>query len=202
KSQMPYETVVITRNSHINASAIGVYIQHQKYFMRVFENSNTFQNLLRNKEFSINFVSFEQLGLLLRCALKGHNNDEEELNENEILFWNGIPYLKNTCAVIVRVVEACVQEICDWIGSTKCMEIIAEEIFSFGKMSEPVIRSKNIPILECAVLATRYFDACPESKRKLRKKIEVLLPKIEGWEAEVRIIRQIIWEGKVGLGAP
>ncbi|MEM4308632.1 MAG: DUF447 family protein [Thermoplasmata archaeon] len=184
------ETVVVTRNSHINAAAIGVWKEEEHYHLRVFENSNTYANLIKNQKFSINFVSPEQLALLIRCALVGHNNNVPELEESKFLFWEGVPYLKETFSVIANVEQRKFEIVEDWVGKTGCLLIEASEIQRFGKMRGVITREKFIPILECAVLATKYFEASVEAKRSIRERIEALLPMVKGFEEEVKWIRE------------
>ncbi|MEM3445509.1 MAG: DUF447 family protein [Thermoplasmata archaeon] len=192
------ETVVVTRNSHINAAAIGVWKEGGFYFLRVFEGSNTFANLLKNEKFSINFVSKEQLHILLRCALVGHNNNVQELDTNAFLFWNDVPYLKESFSVIACVEHRELVFVEDWVGRARCLLVRAREVQSFGELKGIVSREEFIPILEAAVLATKYLDASDRAKMEIRSKLDSLLPLIHGYVEEVKLIKEILGYGEKG----
>ncbi|MCX8173104.1 MAG: DUF447 family protein [Thermoplasmata archaeon] len=186
------EAVVVTKNSHINAAAIGVWYEGEFYRLRVFENSNTYANLIKDENFSINFVSPEQLDILVRCALAGHNNQVQELADDAFLFWHGVPYLKGTFSVIAKVDRREFLVVEDWVGKSKCLLVEASEVQRCGELRGTITREEFNPLLESAVLATKYFDASAEAKVEIRRRVEALLPLIEGFEEEVGWIREIV----------
>lgn len=189
---MPDEAIVLTTNAHINAAAIGVYSEGKIYRMRVFANSNTYANLSKNDYFSINFVGEERIGLLVRSALLGHNNEYQEIKNEEILFWHDVPYLKEAHTIIARVLSRESREIEDWVGKTSCLIVSAIEVEKIGEACGRISRQKFIPILECAVLASKYFDAKAEAKLKIRREVANILASISGFEAEVQLIKEIV----------
>jgi len=189
---MLFECIVLTKNNHINAGAFGISEEDGKYNLRVFEDTNTFENLQRHSRFSINYVSWSQLHLLLQCALIGHNDDTQELPPSFIAFWEEIPYLKDTKTVFVEIERREIRELTDWVGSARYMALTCRKVRETGYTDDPISREKQVPILECAVLATKYWYATDNAKVEIRKKVQTMLQEMAGWEDFVSTIKKIV----------
>ena len=79
------EVVVATRkNNRDNKAPIGVYFKDKKVIMHLFSGSHTYENLLTEDYFSVNVVPPIEIA---KAVLD---------DEDEYLYYEGIPYLKNS----------------------------------------------------------------------------------------------------------
>ena len=72
-------------------------------------------------------------------------------------------------------------EITDEYGKTQIMEVVTEvqDLLLHDRIDTPLTRSDDLPLLEAAVLATRYKVASGEKRQKIRDQIDNILSKID-----------------------
>ena len=153
-----------------------------KLKLRLFEGSNTFKNLKLNDTFGINIIEKDQFDLVIKAALKGWGDDEPEFELSDYEFHNNIPFLRSTkCWIIGKINTSTSQELTDEYGKTQVMEVVTEvqDIILHDKIGSPLTRSDELPMLEAAVLATRYKVAEGEIREKIKTQIDNILNGIE-----------------------
>jgi hypothetical protein len=181
KSGITHETIVTTLNpnNQPNAAAIGVQrIEGDKLKLIIFQGSNTFKNLITTDTFGINILETDQYALAVQAALKGWNDTEPEFKPPEYEFHNEIPFLKSSkCWILCKIDTSSIQDLSDEYGKTQVMEIIStvQDLIFHDKITVPLTRSDDLPILEAAVLATRYKVASGEKQQKIKIQIEKLI---------------------------
>jgi hypothetical protein len=183
KPDIIYETIVTTINpdNQPNAAAIGVQrVEGDNLKLTIFEGSNTFDNLKNNDLFGINILDIGQYDLAIKAALIGWGDSEPEFEQSEFEIYNNIPFLKRSkCWIVAKIESSSIQEISDEYGETRVMEIIAaiQDLISHEKINDPLTRRDDLPLLEAAVLATRYKVAQGDIQKIIRDNIQNLIDK-------------------------
>ncbi|XRO76203.1 DUF447 domain-containing protein [Methanocaldococcus sp. 10A] len=143
------EVVVATRkNDKDNKAPIGVYFKDKKVIMHLFSGSHTYENLLNESYFSVNVVPPIEIA---KAVLD--DNDE-------YLYYNNIPYLKNSYYVIFYKVikrEFVYRE--DKFGKNRLMIIEGEEIkrIYLNNIPKPYNRADGL-LVEMAVIYSRLAN--------------------------------------------
>lgn len=174
--EVTYETIVTTMNSLPNAAAIGIMLVDDTIQMKVFAGTNTYSNVKRNGRFAINFVNEDQLDLLTKAALTGHNSKEREFPDECYLYDEGIPHLaqiKNY--LLCEIEQSSEKQIEDKIGRCNVLKIRAKILKCVvGEDISPIIMKEN-PLVEALIHATRYGISKGKVKLDYRKKVKYYL---------------------------
>ncbi len=174
--RVTYETIVTTTNSLPNAAAIGISLIDDMIQMKVFAGTNTYSNVKRNRRFAVNFVSKDQLDLLIKAALTGHGSKEREFPNEHYLYDEGIPHLiqvKNY--LLCEVEQSTEKQMKDKIGRCDVLEIKARILKCIaGEDVSPIIMKEN-PLVEALIHATRYSISKGKVKADYKKKVKYYL---------------------------
>ena len=193
-----YETLVTTLNpgNQPNAAAVGVRrVDEDKLRLKVFEGSNTFENLRTADTFGINILETDQYDLAVKAALKGWGDTEPEFESSGYEFDNNIPFLKAAkCWIVCKIETSSIKELTDEYGKTYVMEIVAQtqDLILLEKIKTPLTRSPDLPILEAAILATRYKVASGEIQQKIKDQIDNILNNIENEKELVGLLTDFL----------
>lgn len=193
-----YETIVTTLNpdNRPNAAAVGVRrVDEDKIKLNVFEGSNTFGNLKTADTFGINILEKDQYDLVVKAALKGWGDTEPEFEVSEYEYYNNMPFLKSSkCWIVAKIETSSLQELTDEYGKTQVMEVVAkvQDLILHEKIENPLTRSPDLPLLEAAILATRYKVASGEIQQKLKVKIDNILNEIENENELVGLLTEFL----------
>ena len=172
-----YETIVTTVNSNgkSNAATIGIQrVPDDKLQLKIYDGSNTFKNLKRNVNFGINIIDTSQYEHAIIAALNGWGNLEPEFELEEYEVVDNIPFLKFAkCHIICKIDSHNIYDITDKYGSNKLLELKAsiKKLIIQDIIEEPLIRNKNLPLLEAAILATRFKVSTGEVKEDCKSRI-------------------------------
>ncbi|XRO75932.1 DUF447 domain-containing protein [Methanocaldococcus sp. 28A] len=143
------EVVVATRrNDKDNKAPIGVYFKDKKVIMHLFSGSHTYENLLTEDYFSVNVVPPIEI---TKAVLD--DNDE-------YLYYNNIPYLKNSYYVILyKVIKREFVDREDKFGKNKLMILEGEEIdrIYLNNIPQPYNRADGL-LVEMAVIYSRLIN--------------------------------------------
>ncbi|XRP96768.1 DUF447 domain-containing protein [Methanocaldococcus sp. 16A] len=143
------EVVVATRkNDNDNKAPIGVYFKDKKVIMHLFSGSHTYENLLTEDYFSVNVVPPIEIA---KAVLD--DNDE-------YLYYNNIPYLKNSYYVIFyKVIKREFVDREDKFGKNRLMIIEGEEIkrIYLNNIPKPYNRADGL-LVEMAVIYSRLIN--------------------------------------------
>jgi hypothetical protein len=197
-----YETLVTTLNpgNQPNAAAVGVRRVDGKLRLKVFEGSNTFENLRNVDTFGINILETDQYDLAIKAALKGWGDAEPEFESSKYEYDNNIPFLKAAKSWIVCNIEtSSIQELTDEYGKTQVMEIVAEvqDLILREKIETPLTRSPDLPILEAAILATRYKVTEGEVRQRIKTQIDDILKEIDNKNELVDLLSNFLNKWKL-----
>lgn len=162
-----YETIVITENSHINSAALSALRKGGYIYLRSFKGSNTFENLLRDRRFSVNYISHENKGIFIDAAVKGWGNEEQEIDESEIII-EPFPHLKKADGWALCQVENMRKErIRDEIGETEIMHVEARILFWEGSAENAIKVGEDRNIM-ALVAYTRFLISEGKVREKFR----------------------------------
>ena len=140
------EVVVATRKD--NKAPIGVYFKDKKVIMHLFYGSHTYENLLTEDYFSANIVSPIEIA---KAVLE---------DEDEYLYYKGIPYLKNShYAIFYKVVKREFVDKENKFGKNRLMIIEGEELkrIYLNNNPKPYNRADGL-IVEIAVIYSRLSN--------------------------------------------
>ena len=166
---VPYETIVITQNGHINAAALSCTRKGGYMFLRSFKGSNTFENLQRMDRFSVNYISPEDKELFIGAAIKGWGNEESEL-EDEIEM-HPFPHIKRAKGWAICIPEELnIERILDEIGETEVLNVRARMLMWNGSADNTIKVGEDRNIM-ALVAYTRYLISEGDVKEKFREKI-------------------------------
>jgi len=179
-----YETIVTTLNptNQPNAAAIGMHRVDDKLKLRLFEGSNTYNNLKTNNTFGINILEKRQYAIAVQAALKGWGNDEPEFELSEYEHHDSIPFLRSSkCWIVGKIDNTSLQDLTDEYGTTQIMEVVTEvqDLILHERIDTPLTRNDDLPLLEAAVLATRYKVAEGETRQRIKAQIDDILSDID-----------------------
>lgn len=182
-----YETIVTTNGPHINAAAIGVRRVEGKLQMKIYEMSNTYENLQKGESdrdafsFGINIICPAQIDLLCNAALKGWGSPIPEFPAESFEMVNDAPVLKDACVwVICKLAEQQIEEVKDSWGQSSRMDVIVHIKDIIIKKSEnyrPITRGPDEPLVDALVYATKFKIAKGSMKDKCRSQVEDLIEK-------------------------
>ncbi len=174
-----YETIVTTLNptGRPNSATIGVRrVKDDKLQLKVFEGSNTYENLKNTEsDFGVNIIVFDQYNLAIQAAVTGWGVPEPEFELSDYDYEDKIPFLRSAKGWVVCAIETRSDpEVTDDYGTTKVLDMIAKikKIKINDKIEAPLTRSKDLPLLDAAVLATRFKVSNGDVKIKLKNKIK------------------------------
>jgi hypothetical protein len=180
-----YEAIVTTNGPHVNAAAMGVRRVGENFNLKIFELSNTYDNIVKYKDepgttrFGINFIDSSQMDLLCYSALRGWGSPIPEFPEEYYENGRETPVLKDAHACIIcEPVEDRIEDIKDGYGQAKRMNLTAriiEIIINDTDDFEPISRNRGEPLLDALVLATKFKIAKGSMKDKCRNRVEELL---------------------------
>jgi hypothetical protein len=180
-----YETIVTTSGPHINAAAIGIRRIDDKFHMKVFEMSNTFENLQNGQEqeipcrFAINLIDSSQLDLLCYAALRGWGSPIPEFPRESFEIVDDAPVMKDAFAsIICETNESRIEDVKDNYGRSTRMDVrarIVDVILNDPGDARPIARSPDEPLVEALIFATKFKIAKGAMKDKLRSRVEELL---------------------------
>ncbi len=166
---VPYETIVITQNHHINAAALSCTRKRGYMHLRSFKGSNTFENLQRMDRFSVNYISPDDKELFIGAAVKGWGNEESEL-EDEIEM-HPFPHIERAKGWAICIPEELkIEIISDDIGETEVLHVKAR-ILTWNGSAEDTIKVGEDRNIMALVAHTRYMISEGEVKEKFRKRI-------------------------------
>ena len=184
-NEVRYEAIVTTNGPHINAAAIGVRRLDDRFHLKIFNMSNTFENIQRGEKdegivkFAINFIDSSQLELLCYAALRGWGSPIPEFPAEFFEKQNDVPFLKDAAAcVICTPAKTEIEEVKDKWGAGTRMELtadIAEVLVKDPEGVEPIVRGPDEPLLDALVYATKFKVAKGAMKDKCRNKVEELI---------------------------
>jgi hypothetical protein len=160
------EVVIATRkNNRDNKAPIGVYFKDKKVIMHLFYGSHTYENLSTEDYFSANVVSPIEIA---KAVLE---------DEDEYLYYKGIPYLKNShYAIFYKVVKREFVDREDNFGKNILMIIEGEEIgkIYLNNTPKPYNRADGL-LVEMAVIYSRLsnkdINVDENSKKEMIKDI-------------------------------
>jgi hypothetical protein len=185
ENEIRYESIVTTNGPHMNAAAIGVRRLDDKFHLRIFNMSNTFENIQRAEsdggsgKFAINLIDASQLELLCYAALRGWGSPIPEFAAEFFEKQNDVPVLKDAAASIICTPEKLeIEDIKDQWGSASRMELwadILEVLVRDPEGVEPIVRGPDEPLLDALVYATKFKVARGAMKDKCRNKVEELI---------------------------
>ncbi len=166
---VPYETIVITQNNHINAAALSCTRKGGYMHLRSFKGSNTFENLQRMDRFSVNYISPEDKELFIDAAIKGWGNEEREI-EDEIEM-HPFPHIKRAKGWAICIPEELnIERVSDEIGETEVLNVRAR-ILMWNGSAEDTIKVGEDRNIMALVAYTRYIISEGEVKEKFRERI-------------------------------
>jgi hypothetical protein len=158
------EVVVATRKD--NKAPIGVYFKDKKVIMHLFYGSHTYENLSTDDYFSVNVVPPIEIA---KAVLD---------DEDDYLYYEGIPYLKSSYYVIFyKVVKREFVDREDKFGKNRLMIIEGEELkrIYLNNNPKPYNRADGL-IVEIAVIYSRLsnknIDIDENSKKEMIKDIK------------------------------
>ena len=170
-----YETIVITRNGHLNAAALSATRNGGHIYLRSYSGSNTFENLKKMERFSVNYISSEKKALFLDAALKGWGNAETEFEEG--IEEKPFPHLKDAEGWAICVPENLrTERIKDDIGETELLHVEARILMWEGSAEGTIKVGEDRNIMALAAY-TRYLISEGDVKEKFRKRIMELAEK-------------------------
>lgn len=185
KNGQRYETIVTTNGPHLNAAAMGIQRFDDKFKLKIFEMSNTFENIQnRIKEngtclFGINIIDAAQLDLICYAALRGWGSPIPEFSDDYYERIQEIPILRDAHAnIICEPVTTDIEKIKDQYGQSSRMILTAQivEVVVNNKESfQPLVRGPDEPLLDALVFATKFKIARGQMKDKCRNRVEELL---------------------------
>ena len=173
-----YQTVVTTGFHNPNASAIGVTRHGNEIHLRVFEGSDTFANLQKDKRFVVHIVPKGKEGLMIRAALTGWGTGKPEFEAGMFDSFHGILYLLELeSRFFCRTKEKMLVEVKDDVGTSNALEVVGEVFRDETKDGIEPIAHNESPVVEAAAWATRWKAAekanqpplLKETKKWLRK---------------------------------
>jgi hypothetical protein len=178
-----------------NAAAIGLSMKNDGAHFKVFEDSDTFENLRSSGWFGINVIPIGKIDLLARAALTGWASAEPEFEDSEYEYVVGFPFLKAASVQIVCQAEKIeYSDGSDEYGNYRYVGFRALSTHARSKDESVVpIERGSAPLLEALVLATRWRIAEGDGKKELGNRISSLIEKAgsEGNEAEKRAVTLI-----------
>jgi hypothetical protein len=182
-----YETIVTTTGPHINAAAIGVRRIEDRLKMKIFEMSNTFDNLNGNNKsenpcrFAINIMDSSQIELLCYAALKGWGSPIPEFPQDYYEKVENAPVFREANAwIICEPVDSKLEEIKDSYGKSTRMNLtagIVKIILNNDSGFKPITRGPDEPLIDAIVYATKFKIAKGAMKDKCRTRVEEILQK-------------------------
>lgn len=181
-----YETIVTTSGPHLNAAAIGIRrIDDNKFQMKIFEMSNTYDNIQNGKapdnkcRFAINIIDPSQLELLCYAALRGWGSPIPEFPPEFFEMVNDTPLLKDAHACIIcEPKQSKIEEVKDTYGKSTRMDLtagIVDIILRDEGSFKPIARGPEEPLVDALIFATKFKIAKGVMKDKLRSRVEELL---------------------------
>jgi hypothetical protein len=206
----PAEVVLTTfsPNGRPHASVMGVKARGKSNVaLRVFTNTETFQNLCRSKAAVLNIV--RDVELLASIALRDPLGFDESLLKFKRSRYVNAPKLEGADAwVEVEIQRMRRKKILDEVGSSEVAYVTARvkniEILNPG--IHPFKRSELF-VIEVAVLATRIIEALKNNKRGAAKKLFLELKEYEKkclrvapQSGELNLIMKIIDSLKSSMG--
>jgi hypothetical protein len=185
-----YETIVTTFGPHINAAAIGVRRIDDKFKMKIFEMSNTFDNLNGKGKieepcrFAINIMDNSQIELLCYAALKGWGSPIPEFPQDYYEKVENAPVFREANAwIICEPFESKLEEIKDSYGKSTRMNLtagIVKIILNNNSGFKPITRGPDEPLIDAIVYATKFKIAKGAMKDKCRSRVEKILENTVG----------------------
>lgn len=180
-----YEAIVTTNGPHKNAAAMGIRRLGETFNLKIFELSNTYDNIIKYKDnlgstrFGINLIDSSQIDLLCYSALRGWGSPIPEFPEDYYANGPETPVLKDAhVCIICEPVDYRIEDIKDGYGQTKRMDLtarIVEIIVNDTDDFEPISRQNSEPLLDALVIATKFKIAKGSMKDKCRNRVEELL---------------------------
>ena len=180
-----YETIITTNGPHINAAAVGIQWTDSGLHMKIFELSNTYDNLQNGqagkgpRKFCINIIDSSQIDMLCYAALRGWGSPIPEFPAEYFEMVNDTPVLKDARACIIcEPAKSQIEEVKDSFGKSSRMDMIAS-IIDVVQMEKgdfkPIVRGPAEPLVDALVYATKFKIAKGSMKDKCRSKVEELL---------------------------
>ncbi len=164
---IPYETIVITENGHINAAALSATRKSGRIFLRSFKGSNTYENVRKGGVFSVNYIPYEKKELFIKAATEGWGDEKREF-EGEITMEQGFPAMKSAKGTaICRVESIREEEIEDEIGKNEVLHVDARILMWKGS-AEGTIKVGEDRNIMALVAYTRYLISEGDVREKFR----------------------------------
>ncbi len=173
---VPYETIVITENGHINAAALSAVRHSGNISLRSFKGSNTYENMKKMGLLSVNYIPYGKKELFIKAAAEGWGNEKQEFGE-EITAERGFPAMKSAKGTaICRVESIREEEIKDEIGESMVLHVDARILVWKGSAKNAIKVGEDRNIMALAAY-TRYLISEGDVKEKFRKRIMELAEK-------------------------
>jgi hypothetical protein len=180
-----YEAIVTTNGPHVNAAAMGIRRVDDDFNLKIFELSNTFDNIANyendpeGSRFAINLIDGSQMDLLCYSALRGWGSPIPEFPEEYYESSQNIPILKDAhVCILCEPIGSNLEEIKDEYGRTSRMDLTArviEIIVNDTDDFEPISRNPGDPLLDALVFATKFKISKGSMKDKCRNRVEELI---------------------------
>lgn len=168
-----HEGILISKNTNVNAAAIGADIEPPVIESKVYRPSDTARNLEQGVQFTFSLT--EDPSLFFRAALNGHDEPQtQEIDHSDLIVEDDFIYPKDVEAVYFCEVErVSINSVRDRYGSSELKEIEGQILKTIGKEEKGLGRGE--PLIDALVHASRIYVADEKQKKQLRKKIETIL---------------------------
>lgn len=165
-----YEGILVSRNSVVNAAAIGAKIEVPRIEFGVYMPSDTARNLDREVRFTYSLT--KDPSLFFKAALTGHDDPKiNEINKRELIVDGDFIYPKNAGKVyFCEVEETSKKTVQDKYGSSEIKEVKGKILEARGE--EKRYLDRGDPLVDALVHASRICVADESQKRQLYSKIK------------------------------
>ncbi len=174
------EGILVSTDGWVNTAAMGADVDEDLIRFRIFRPSDTAYNLKEKKEFTFSLTDDPML--FYKAALTGHNTQEPELEEDELIDEDGLYYPKKATRVyFCRVISTEDISIKDTYGSAEILTVEARILRHTG---EADFIGRENPLVDIMVHLTRYIISDDDKKEAIEGYVKSILEKEDSPTAE------------------
>ncbi len=165
------EGILVSTDGWVNTAAMGADIDEDLIRFRIFRPSDTAWNLKKNKEFTFSLTDDPML--FYKAALTGHDTQQPELLEDELVEEDGFYYPKKATRVFFcRVISTKDISIKDAFGSADLLTVEASIVRDTG---EADFIGRENHLVDIMVHLTRYIISNEDKKEAIKMYVESIL---------------------------
>ena len=120
-----YETVIVTKGNRVNASAARMWWDGETMRFMIFYGSDMYSFIQNSQEFGVSMYPMDDLYPIVRAALLGYRDEEEEFSLDEYEELLGVHVLKDAPASFVASVQNIdTRVVKDDVGESRVMDVV------------------------------------------------------------------------------